>query len=294
MLSLIGTSARTAPSDSYITVEQVQRVRNGETPHLAALAIIVLALTPAFAASDGTKDTKALEIARRSLLVMRGSQVAVINDTRIQGTITIFGHPNNMFPITISTLGTHKLRSEIDRPTGLETIILNEGTGGIIRANAKFQQLSPKNTIGQRALHLPVVSLLAECDDQVSSVKFVKHTSDHGIDADVVEIATAKSADDSAAQVERSWSKVTFTIASASALVTSMEYTSYGEGNSTEAGLVKVSYADYRQISGVAIPFRVSMESDGTPDSELEVSSASINAGAQTQDFDMPEVTDER
>jgi hypothetical protein len=295
MPSLLGTSSRKATSETCTAGEQVRRVRNKRTLQLATLAMIILTLTPAFAVSEGTKDAKALDIVRRSLAAMRGTQVTAVSDSKVQGTITIFGDPNQTFPITMTTLGTHKLRSEIERPSSREVIILNEGNGGIIRPNAKFQQLSYKNTIGERALHLPVVSLLAECDDQISSVKFVKHTSDHGIDTDVVEIGTTKSTDDAVAQTERGWSKATFTIASASGLVISMQYMSYGEGNPTETGsLVKVSYTDYRQVNGVAIPFRVSMESDGTPDSELQVSSVSINAGVQSQDFDMAEVTDEK
>src|SRR5215467_14737500 len=119
---------------------------------VAFLFCMVLAGTPcAFAANKPyalTVDPQALAVAQAAFNAMGGSQAFIgYQDSVASGMVTIStGGTAISYPITMKSKGLRETRVELQRSTGTNIRIVNQGQGVIIKPDGSVKTLYSNNT----------------------------------------------------------------------------------------------------------------------------------------------------
>ena len=244
---------------------------------------------PAAAQQTVERDPVALAIAQQALAAMGGGQSLLsYQDSEARGTLTIAVAASRNWPIVLKSKGTKKVRVELSKPNGTNTLIVNGGRGVLKHADRTTRRLQPYTTIGQRVSHIPVFSLLAEYWDSNVEVTYVGQAVVSGRPAEVVALSLP-SGDLLPASLARAASRTLFFIDKLSGLVAKVEYDHYAENDSNAKQKVETFFSDYRNVNGVLVPFRQITHTDGRLESELVLSSVAFNVGISDSEFALSE-----
>jgi hypothetical protein len=252
------------------------------------VSLVVNAQVSTDAAEAAAKDPQAVALVQQSLSVMGGASLSASTmDSIATGTLVIGGPKPESFPITIKTKGTRKVRSELERPNGKGVRILNEGKAAIIRADGRVRDLTRVNTLAERVTHIPLLSLLAEYQDPAVEVKAEAPVVAGGAAAVVVLSVVAADKND-AIDSPREATRTTFLIDAATGFIAEVHYSSHAENDPLDKRPVVIRYFDYRQVSGIWVPFRQTTYLDGRLESDLVLSSVSFGVGLSDAEFELP------
>ncbi|MGH9531090.1 MAG: hypothetical protein ACRD2Q_01775 [Terriglobales bacterium] len=250
----------------------------------------VIAQVSTDAPEPATKDPQGIAVVQQAISAMAGTTLAQGNlDSVSTGTLLIGGSSPAAFPITIKTKGTRKVRSELERPNGKGVRILNDGRAAIVRADGKIRRLSRVNTVAERVTHIPLLSLLAEFQDADVEVKADAATMSDARPVAVVTLSLVAVDKNDPVENPREVTLTTFLIDASTGFVAEVRYTSHAENNPLDKRPVVIRYSDYRQVSGIWVPFRQTTYLDGKLESELVLGSVSFGVGLSDSEFELPE-----
>ena len=250
----------------------------------------ILAQAPS-ASAVPVKDPGAVALALKAIHAMGDpAKVASIADSAAVGTLTVHGS-QGVFSAstTIKTKGSQELRMESQWPIGTSTRIVNAGKGVIVRPDGSVKALILKNTFAERPHHIPALSLLAEHASPNIEITASGQSSVAGAPADIISLSLPTSSDPQQAQFFRESTRRSFYIDRLTRLISKLEYPLYPENGGPPAK-IEIFYSDYRNISGVMVPFHQATYLDGTLQSDLVLNSVQFNVGLADSDFILPEV----
>jgi hypothetical protein len=243
------------------------------------------------ASAAPVKDPRAVALALKAMHAMGDpATVAGIADSVAVGTLTMHGSQGDFSaPTTIKTKGTQELRMESQWTTGTSARIVNGGKGIILKPDGSVKALILKNTFAERAHHIPALSMVSEQASPMVEITASGQSSVAGAPADVISLSLPTSSDPHQVQFFRESTRRSFYIDRLSGLISKLEYPLYPENGGPRAK-IEIFYSDYRNVSGVMVPFHQTTYLDGTLQSELVLTSVQFNVGLADSDFILPEV----
>jgi hypothetical protein len=250
--------------------------------------------TPSSTSTDSsavvvTKDSQATTIAQQALLRTGSTVAATYADSLSTGTLTIATTSPKSLPVVLKTKGTDRIRIELQMPAGPQIRITNAGQAVIKKPDGNIKRLILNNTISERVRHIPAFSLLAELMSSAVEISGLEYKIVNGQAATVIPLCLPTSSDPNQAKQFCSMTKTKFFVDQETGMVSKMEYTNFTEEDGGSGAKVEIFYSDYRQVSGVAIPFRQDTYINGQLRSLLILDSVTFNSGLADSDFALPE-----
>ena len=266
---------------------------------LKAVGLFLLLISPVVLSSGQAlpasavpvRDPAAIALAQKAMAAMGGPAVIQnITDSVTIGTLTIHAPQGDMSaPTTIKTKGNQELRIESRWPGGASARIVNRGKGVILHPDGHVQTLSLDNTFAERPRHIPALSLLAEQSNPRTEITAAGESSIAESAADIISLSLPTAPTAEQARLFRESTRRSFHIDRQTCFVSRLEYPLYPENGGPPAKAAIV-YSDYRNVSGVMVPFHQTTYIDGELDSDLVLSSVQFNVGLTDSDFLLPEV----
>jgi zinc protease len=236
--------------------------------------------TPAAVSEED--QARALEILRRAHQAL-GGQAFLEQRTQISrgsGTMRTPGVPQ---PTPILSLVTYnvfpmKKRSELQFPTGTMVQAFDGATGWVgtimqasegVTGGADVRPLTQDITAQVKQQQLYGFDVLREAGKPGYTARPLADAEVNGKPAQVVELADAEG------------HATQFFVDAETNLITKVAFTT--NGRTTEA-----VYSDYREVSGVEVPFQTHVSQDGQPLLEITLSEAQVNAPVDEELFKKP------
>jgi hypothetical protein len=246
------------------------------SPTQLVLVLLAVLSSAVYAQSTGDDGTG---IIRRASTAMGCSLVGQDTSISIQGTLTASSLAVPMH-VRIDTQGNDRLRSELDTPKERKTTIINVGRGQIHHSDGRVTALAEHNTSHQRPMHVPCLTNIALPPGQVDAV-FVRSETTGSDTVDVVDLELKARPKEKSAAARM---KTTVWVSRSTGYLMKLQYVNAAEQDSNDTQLVEISYANYRVIDGLAIPFHQITHS-GQLTLDLQIDSAQLNA--QAADFNL-------
>jgi len=231
------------------------------------------------------KDATATAVAQRSLNLMGTNQLVPGQTVTVTGAITLSADKPVVFPVVITSRGSSQMRSVITTPKGPRLFIVNNGHGVIRYPDGTVKWLADENMVSQRVSHIPAISLLSEYASPGTSLENIGPATVDGRLADVVAIGIYSGNDTSSAQQEAKKTRTLIYSDHASGLVLRVQQLNYGEDIRSDAQQFETRYSDYRDVSGVLVPFHQQLYVDGRLLQDFVISSVTFGTIVSDADF---------
>jgi len=253
------------------------------------LAIPVLA-QQATTQQTAPKDTAALAVAQWAIAALGGGAALNTSDSQVLGTLSLQS-PNGMLPtpVVYMTKGTRQIRVELQKPSGTTVRIVSNGDGVIVRPGGAVQHLLMNNTIAERVSHIPALSLLAENADPMVKIDSLAYSTVAGSATKDVVLSRIPNMSSPDAPVYEQMMRHVFHIDAQSGLLLKMDYANCAENDPSACSKVEVLFMDYRNVSGIMVPFHQQTYMDDHLTSDLVLSSVKFNVGLSDSLFAIPQ-----
>jgi hypothetical protein len=193
----------------------------------------------------------------------------------------------------IKTKGNRMFRTELTRPTGTTTRIVNNGIGIIQAADGSIRHLLANNTLGERITHIPTLSILADYQDPTVSVENIGKTNLNGSEAAAIALRPLPYKDLPQWAWDKMISKTTLFVDAKTGMVAKLSYLDFAENNSDSSATIDILLSDYAAVEGVMVPLTQKVFRDGRPDYVLVLKDVQFNVGLPDSDFALPKETSE-
>ena len=245
------------------------------TAFLAALVVsfVHLHAQPAVQNSAVQNEAQGKAVLQRAFAAMGCDKLGPETPITVTGTLTPAG--GTAMPLTISSQGDDRWRSELDTPKGHKTTIINGGRGEMHRSDGKVQKLAEHNTSHQRPFHIPCLVVLSHPSGRIKAT-FLRTEAGTGDSFDVVEILPSGHPNEKWATDRM---KETLWISRTNGYLTKLRYTNGAEQDSNDALLVTIEYSDFRLTAGIAQPFH-QVTSSGHTTLDFQINSVDLNTAA--------------
>jgi hypothetical protein len=258
------------------------------------LSLVVAFSSDVLAASKQyilTQDPQAVAVAKAAFMAMGGPQaLAGYQDSLSSGTITIYsgGSPVS-YPIILKSKGLWETRVELQKPSGTNVRIANQGQGAILRPDGSVKTLNSNNTFYEHVNHVPLLSLLAEYANGHVNLLCKGMQQVQGQAEDVIEVDFVPNLDPVQGPIFASMSRTLFFVNQSTRLVDKIQSTPFYEGSDKNTFTEEIYLADYRSVNGLLVPFHQAVFFDGQLDTDLKFTSVSFNVGLSDSDFALPQ-----
>lgn len=201
------------------------------------------------------------------------------------GTLQLLAGSPKTYPITFKSYGLRKLRTELQTDNGTRVVVVNDGFGTIFMPDGTSRRLSVTNTQMQRVSYIPSLSLLGEATAADTSVELYGKSQINGSTDTVVSVGLYRGKDKRSAGKLQARTRTYFAINDGTGLIDHMQYSNHAEQSDSNVQKVDVLFADYRLIDGFLIPFHQMTYGDGSPMTDLTLTTVTCN-GSSVVDSD--------
>jgi hypothetical protein len=255
--------------------------------YLATVGLAILLLNRGFGqtanvvGSAAIKDSTAIAVAKKSISSSMSQAVSAIADLKAVGNVTVYGDTGSAkYPVVLKGRGTTRLRYEVQKPKTTDSYVLNGGDSCLTLSGSTKAGVS-NNSFGQRVDFIPALSLLSEYAGSDVNVQYAGSALVNGQAADVIALSIVSPPN---IDVTRPSQRL-YSIDRASGLVTKVQLTEYAE-NAGDLGVsTEMYFADYRNVSGLMVPFKRTKYVEGRLQSELVLTSVDLAAANSDSDF---------
>lgn len=273
-------------------------LRGGVLVLTLVLAVSGWSQQPSVVPSPAPQDPQAVSVLNQALAAAGGATaIGAIADYTAIGTVTYHWNPEEQGPLTIQALGLDQIRLDANPQSGKHSEVVNaDGLFGAKGPNGRvtwfpfaptapgespkriptsdtFPYLSPKFA---GALVIPSAQLLSVLGDSTMTISYVGTTEIFGRRAANIQVGKLiSSAVNSMAQYNRS----NYFIDSATYELLAVQDVI------PKNNVHQISYADYKQVGGVAVPFSITEEIGGQIIREIELNEINFNLGLQDSAF---------
>ena len=237
-----------------------------------------------------TQDPQALTVVQQAFAAMGGAQAILLTDCLATGQAQIFSPDGTSatFPITKKSKGTKMIRTELQRPEGTHTRIVNNGLSALINFDGTVRHQRSNSTVAERIEHIPVLSTLSEWESTNIEIRYVGTDNVNGAPVQVVAIAFNPTSDPQWTSFYRSLTQTLFFIDQGTSLVSKMQYQNFADDNSDVSERVEVLFSVYRAVTGVLVPFTQTTYADGQLRSKVTFTNVAFNVGLADSEFAIP------
>ncbi|SRR6266566_3858336 len=210
--------------------------------------------------------------------------LSAIHDTLIQAQVTV---PRKDGPVTtgvtIRTMGTSSLRVEASPADGPSILTLNNQQAWL-KVGTDPAEYIPRVAIASAGItYVPLLSILANWSDPGMRVEYIG-LEKLGISTAHHVRLTPPLEDDLPPELE---SPCDIFIDPLSFLVLKLIYVIRPPASLVNKVSLEIAYSDYRAVSGILIPYRLTHTINGQLARDYRVTSFSVNLGAQPGDFEV-------
>jgi hypothetical protein len=219
-----------------------------------------------------TKDLTALTAATASLTAM-GNPATALVPTEATGTITFAGGRKGS--VTLKSTGPKDLESTVSVEGDILVFKVSDGQGFTSR-NGKRSELPAHIATSQGPEFLPAFSRLALANSADINLKYVATEELDGHKVHHLRL-TNLGADSKQQALEDASSEFHAFIDLETNLVVKTNTYLLSPDTETNRALVETYYSDYRQVNGVAVPFKISRSIAGQKNSEIAFDQVIVN-----------------
>lgn len=226
------------------------------------------------------RDADALAAIQRAVLAMGGAAIQQVQDSVFQGTLgAVEGSSMTSGDFTWKNSGT-EFRYENPGRSGRGTLVSGRGRPGIVGPSGTTR-LNAHMAEANLPAHLAPLVLLKTLADVRHRLIFVGNEALNG--AAVIHVRSSLEADEvSAATTVRDWF-----FDAATGLPVRVEYRLPANSNALEHMPAAVELSDFRFVSGIAVPFQITVYHNGQRLGVARISSVVFNTGISPSDFDL-------
>jgi hypothetical protein len=245
--------------------------------------VLLMAIVPAVSvAQDGTvkKDPEAEAILRRAYLVMGGPTLEVVQDTYAELSVkSPEGDSLSNTSVVLKTLGKKAWRTEAATPDGMSVTVVN-GLDARSQVGSEEARAFPTASVAEAGnWMIPALSIIGEWGDPEIQLEYlglqengtVHHVRMHRLPQ------------------EGGWAAVyspcDIFLDAVTGLPVRIAYSLHPPANLRVDIPVEVKYQDYKNISGILIPYHVTYSIRGRLVSEFHTTRFAINQGVSAFDF---------
>ena len=256
---------------------------------LLFLAILLTTQTPAQTISpppSAASDPQAVMLAQQANLVLTAGNT--VNDIVLTGTATSFlaASPETARAV-LKARGTGESRIDLSFGSSQRTDIRNDSApdGRWIGADGASHHYSLHNC-WTLAPWFSAESLVAGMLGGDAVLSYVGQETRNGVLVDHIKMFRRVSrADPSTAALIRKLTATDIFLASTSHLPISVTFMQHPDNDAGTDVPVEIRFADYRQVAGVRVPFRIQKLVQGGLELDLTVTTVSINSGISESNF---------
>jgi len=257
------------------------------------LALSTVAMAQLSSATDRPialkRDSQAEALVAR-VLAANGPRISAETGTTTSGTIRL-GEDPTRYPVKIYTMGNDHIRTEIDRPEGTHTRIVNSGRASYTPGTGQNRNLNLLNTINERIEHIPSLSAIADDDTDHQQLEYLGENDVGGARIQKVAASWSDAVTPDEQQEFLNRTRIVYFIETETNRIVQVEYDRCAEEDSNVIFHYRVVYSDYTESGGRSIPATVTTYLNGAFLSELKIASYAENTGASPATFTLPEVT---
>ncbi len=250
----------------------------------AACCLVVLVLAcPIRAQQVSQRDPQAVAVLQRCLAAMGGTSAAAVQDSVVQGTSLL--SQNAATPVTIKTKGPDRMRWDTALGGKPSAVVMNRGQQ--LQQTEKGWRSGPSpNAVNARPHHLPGLMLAYELARKDSAASFVGTETLNNRQVQHVKLVrvSAVGNPDMDAQLAKN-STLDIFVDAQSFMITKISYLQVSETDWRRSLPVDIYYADYRSISGMAVPVVQSTYFNGKAAGVLHIISVALNSGVADTEF---------
>lgn len=258
-------------------------------PKTKTIAIVasVLLLAAAVRAQNAavTRDPQALQILHQSSAAMGAAGLVQVADSVVEAAVNLPGDPPEG-TVTISTKGSDRLRWDGSKNGQINTEVINRGRPARSAPNG-WRSGPSANSINRRADHLPGLLLTYELAREDLSVTYVGLEDVEGQKAHRVRVARVSNLGNPADEQLTKNSELDLFVDAQTSLVVKISYVHWSETDWRRGLPMEIFYGDYRKVGVVLVPFYQRRVLNGTPISEMRLTSAAFNTGLSDAFFEV-------
>lgn len=235
--------------------------------------------------SPPKRDPQALALLAGMHAAMGGPAAAQLRDTETQAQVTTPGlaGTSTTSSVTIRTLGLGSIRSERTTAQGLAVFTATASSSATQDSTGSVQQVS-RSSLGNAGIsHIPALSILAGWMNASMRAEYLGLETLGSASVHHIRITPALPPE-TPKELE---SPCEIYVDAQSFLVAKLVYLVRRPENLRKTMPIEVTYSDYRNVAGIAIPFRVQYGQQGSVLSDYAVTSVSFNRGVAASQFEL-------
>jgi hypothetical protein len=262
----------------------------------ARICILVLSSSLAIAQAlnsgsvkPASKDAKGMNVLAQAIHATGWRREASLHDAVLTGTIT------RHFPdaSASTTPFVMKLRGDAQYDyveSGSAHVVIKGTAGAIVGADGVARRMPAQSALSGQVLILPMSGTLLDWNAADIDVTMVGQTSINGEDCVGVQLERKHPDSDPLAATHRNAAPLTLWVSLARSLPIRADYNRLAVDNHTAKLQETAVFSDYRNVSGVVLPFRQEISFAGQLTYTYQFSDARFNTGLTDADFNVAAV----
>ncbi len=253
-------------------------------PRSIVLASLLLSVSVA-AQQPAPRDPQAVALLASSFAAMEGQNLPVIQDTQATVQLTVLRDRKPVSaPATLKTLGKDMLRVESESLEGKSVFVMN-GQGAAMKVGFEEPQRIPRMSVaGVGITHVPVLSILADWADPGIKLEYLGAEKEEAGAYHHVRMQRRLADGHSLGEYE---SPCDIYLDPLTFLVAKLVYSVRPPANLLLSEPIEVHYGEYRNVSGILVPFHVTYTLKGQLLSEYRITSFAVNQRPSETDFEV-------
>jgi hypothetical protein len=263
----------------------------------APLRVLVVSLLIGFVAQAGfaqsqttpslpppVRDAQAVTIVQQSIAAMGGAAAGATQNVQVQGTLSpapgSYVTSGNFIWLDDFSGSTFEFRHELDTASVARVEASGHGSPAVEQGST-VKALRAHVTYTALPYHLPVVLLSRELANSNYSIQMGAPTTVEGKPAVQVIIKTQTGV------IENALSEQHWDFDATTGLPVRIEYRLASTINAIDSIPGAVELSDYREVTGIAVPYQITVFEDATATSTATISSVAFNVTAPASTFDL-------
>jgi hypothetical protein len=233
------------------------------------------------------RDPQALAILTKCVVATGGAQVlGSLQDYTGKGNITYFWAGQEVSgSVTVQTARPDQFRLDANLAQGTRSWVISGGQGTVREADGKESPIPSFNGISLGSLTLPISTILQSLNDPSAAVSSLGQEEFAGAQVNRIRIQQALSPQ---FDPNGEWTHLSareYLIDALTSRIVASRAVLHPNDSFTKQFTQVVSFSDYRQVNGIAVPFSIVETIGGQKTWAIQLNTVTFNTGLTDTDF---------
>jgi hypothetical protein len=249
-----------------------------------------LSLSISLAAQQtAASNPQALQFLQRSLAALGGTQT--VTDVSLTGTARrIAGSDDETGTVTLKASAAGASLVDLTLPSGQHSEIHNlsavEPTGAWLGPDRVSHPIAHHNLLTEPAWFLPTFAIARRLSTPGYTATYIGRETRNGLPLEHIAVSQTASSPDSSGGISfEHLTQVDFFLDATTLLPAAISFNIHPDNNALLDVPIEIHFSDYRQVNGSQIPYRIQKYLNNGLVLDLQVESASLNAGPIPRTF---------